>query len=282
LLGVRRNEENAHMEATPPPTPPGGYGQQPAQPGYGQSPYPQVPPGGGQLDTAATFERIGQLYTSQFAVLLGLALVVFVPIALLQGAVASSGSAGLALVTVIIALIGQALYTGAVVEAVHDMRDGRRDFSVPDLFKAAVPFIGPLILTGIVFGIVVVVGLILIIIPGLVFLTWFCLYAPAIVVERSPAFASLSRSRELVRGNGWRVFGVVVVTVVITAVIGSIIQRVVFSALDGFVGALVGNLISNLITAPIFAIAVSTLYFQLRDLQQGTSGLSAPAPPPQV
>src|SRR4051812_36971444 len=145
-----------HMEATPPSPPPpgGGYGQPPGPPGggYGQSPYPSAPPGGGfALDTAATFERIGQLYVSQFPVLLGLALVIFVPIALLQGAVYSSGSVGLAFVTSILALIGQALYTGSVVEAVHDMRDGRRDFSVGDLLKASMPYIVPLILAGIVF-----------------------------------------------------------------------------------------------------------------------------------
>src|SRR4051812_33873368 len=163
-----------HMEATPPSPPPpgggsgqppgppgGGYGQPPAQPGggYGQQPYPSGPQFSGKLDTAATFERIGQLYTSQFVVLIGLALVIFVPIALLQGAVYSSGSVGLAFVTSIIALIGQALYTGSVVEAVHDMRDGRRDFSVGDLFRASFPYIVPLILAGIVFGLIVVVGL---------------------------------------------------------------------------------------------------------------------------
>src|SRR5690348_1001634 len=110
------------MEATPPSPPPGGgYGGQPPPPqpgqpggGYGQSPYPAQPPVGGKLDTAETFERIGQLYTSQFLVLLGLALIIFVPIALLQGAVYSSGSAGLAIVTSILALVGSALYTGSV------------------------------------------------------------------------------------------------------------------------------------------------------------------------
>ena len=44
--------------------------------------------------------------------------------------------------------IGQALYTGAVVGAVEDLRDGRRDYDIGELLRAAVPFIFPLIVTG--------------------------------------------------------------------------------------------------------------------------------------
>jgi hypothetical protein len=255
-----------------PPQPPGD----PYRP-----PYPSVPPAG-KLDTADTFERIGRLYVAQLPVLLGVALVIFVPIALLEGIVNSSNSFALAVLTSVISVAGQALYAGAVVEAVADMRDGRRDFGVPDLLRAAVPYIWPLVLAGILFGIAFVVGLLLLIVPGLVFATWFSLYAPAIVVERQGVLGSFRRSRELVRGNGWRVFGVLVVTVIVTAVLGAIIQRIAFGISDSFGGAAVGALLSGLITAPVFALTVSTLYFQLRDLREGTSGLSGPAPPPRL
>src|SRR3954454_17725843 len=230
------------MEATPPPQQPGGYGTpppgQPAAPG--QSPYPTVP-SGGKLDTAGTFERIFQLYGSQFPILLGTALIIFVPVALLNGAVAKNGNVGLAIVAAVIGLIGQALFTGAVVEAVRDMRDGRRDFGIGDLFSSAAPFILPLILGGIVFGIGFVIGLILIIIPGLIFLPWYCVFAPAIVVERQGVFGSFQRSRDLVRGNGWRVFGVLVVTFIVTAVISNVVQQIALNISDNYVGGLVGS-----------------------------------------
>jgi Uncharacterised protein family (UPF0259) len=223
---------------------------------------PAGPPA--KLDTAAVFERIFEFYGSQFTTLIGLALVVFVPVALLQGIVAASGSLALLFATTVLALVGQALYTGAVVDAVADLRDGRRDFSVGMLLQRAVPFIFPLIGAGILFGLIVALGFVLLIVPGLVFLTWFALFGPAIVVERQGVFAAFTRSRDLVRGNGWRVFGVLVVTVIIVAVIGSIISQIAYGISEDFVGALVGNLISNLITAPIFAITVSTLFFMLR------------------
>src|SRR3954454_14798390 len=106
------------------------------------------------------------LYQRQFVVLIGAALAIYVPIGILTGVVVSSGSVALLLVVTVLSAIGQALYTGAVVEAVEDMRDGRRDFSALDLLRSALPFVLSLIVAGIVYGICVAVGLILLIVPG--------------------------------------------------------------------------------------------------------------------
>lgn len=242
-------------------------------------PYP-APSAGGKLDTAGAFDRIFALYRSQFAVLMGTALVIFVPIGILGGIVASSGSVFLAFVVLGLSLIGSALYTGAVVEAVNDMRDGRRDFSVGDLLQAASPFILPLIAAGFLYGVMVVVGLILLIVPGLVFLTWFSLYAPAIVIERRGIFDAFTRSRDLIRGNGWRVFGVLIVAVLIQSVVQNLLQRIALGAGNSAVLFTILTTVASVITAPIISLAVSVLYFQLRDQREGTQGLSAPAPPP--
>jgi hypothetical protein len=259
------------MSTTPPSTPeqPGG--------GYGQSPHPAQPGGSpAKLDTAGAFERIFDVYGKQFLTLVGLALVVYLPIAILQGIIAASGSIGLIFVTTLLAIVGWGIYTGAVVEAVADMRDGKRDFSIGQLLQRALPFAFPLIGAAIIYGLAVLVGFVLIIIPGLIFMTWFSLFAPSIVVERQGVFASMTRSHDLVRGDGWRVFGVLVVTVIIAGIVGSIIQRIAIGIADNAGGAIVGNLISNLITAPIGAIAVATLFFMLREAKQG-----APAPQPR-
>ena len=237
---------------------------------------------GGKLDTAESFDRIFGLYGHQFAVLIPLAAVIFIPIAVLSGLASRTGSVALGLVYVVLSLVGQALYTGAVVEAVNDMRDGRRDYSLPELLRAAAPYIWALIAAGVLVGLIVLLGLILLVIPGLVFLTWFALAAPAIVVERRGVFAAMTRSRELVSGNGWRVFGVIVVTFLVLLVVGTVFDRIATAASDNFGGHTFASLVGSVLTAPLLSLAVSVLYFQLRDIQQGTSGLAGPAPPPRV
>src|SRR3954447_25433854 len=163
------------------------------------------------LDTAAVFEKLFAVYREQFAVFVPAALIIFVPVALLQALAVSSGGAGLAVVGIVLSVIGSFLLEGVVVEAVRDIQDGRRDLSLGDLFRSVGPVLGMLIGAGLLAGLGIAVGLVLLIVPGLILLTWWALIAPVVVIERPGVGAAFGRSRELVRGNGWRVFGVIVV-----------------------------------------------------------------------
>jgi ABC-type multidrug transport system fused ATPase/permease subunit len=163
-----------------------------------------------------------------------------------------------------------------VVGLVSDVQDGRRDFSAGDLIEAAWPVVLPLIGAGILAGIGIAIGFLLIIIPGLFLLTIWSVIAPVIVVERSGAVDAFGRSRKLVKGNGWQVFGVIVVVFVITAVIGAVLGLIGAGVSNSFAMRALFNLIASTITAPIGALAASTIYFGLVPLQ----GAAPVAPPP--
>ena len=83
----------------------------------------------------------------------------------------------------------------------------------------------PLLGLGIVAGIAIGIGFLLLIVPGLILMTIWSVAAPVLVLERAGVFASLGRSRELVRGNGWQVFGVIVAIFAIEIVLGDRDQR---------------------------------------------------------
>ena len=118
----------------------------------------------------------------------------------------------------------------------------------------------------------------LFIVPGLILLTWWCLIVPVIVLEGKHVGESFSRSRELVRGHGWTVFGVVVVTAILSAIASGIIQAI-FSFLGSFLRYWIGGAIANAIVGPFFAIALTLMYFTLRGLERGRSRPAAPAAP---
>jgi hypothetical protein len=176
-------------------------------------------------------------------------------------------------------LAGQALYTGFVVKLVQDVRDGRRDQGVGDLFSAASPFILPLIGFGILFGVGVAIGFLLLIVPGLILITLWSVGAPAIVVEGIGPIDAFKRSQRLVRGDAWAVFGTLLVVLLIVIVIGFVLSAIANPIGNGEASTWIASIISTTITAPIFAIAVSVLYF---DLGGGASGATpaVPAPPP--
>jgi hypothetical protein len=208
------------------------------------------------------------IYVDQAPVLMPAAAVVFV----FTGIIATLlvvASPALALVAVVIDLVAGTLFTGMVVELVADIQDGRRDASPGQLLRAAAPVLGQLILVGIVAGIGVVIGFVLVIIPGLFLLTIWSVAAPVVVLERPGVLAALRRSRELVRGNGWQVFGVIFTLYIAVGIVSFLIEGVAESA--GSAAGIVARVIVGVLTAPLSALAASVLYFELRGSRRGQS-----------
>ncbi len=225
-----------------------------------------------RLDVGAVIRRVFDIYVDQAPVLLPASAVVFVITGIVT-ALLIAASSGLAVVALLLSLVATTLFTGMVVELVADVQDGRRDHSVGELLSAVTPVLGQLILVGIVVGVCVVVGLILIIVPGLILITIWSVAAPVVVLERPGVFASLGRSRELVRGNGWQVFGVIFVLFVAILIVTTGIELAADSAGTG--AGLVARVVVGVLTGPISALAQAVLYFDLRNAR----GAVAPAAP---
>jgi hypothetical protein len=238
-----------------------------------------------KLDTGRVFERIFQIYGDQFTLLIPAALVLFIPVALLNGLVLTSGGVLAALVTAAISIIATYWYQGMVVEAVVDILDGRRDHTVGSLFSSATPFIWPLFGAGVLAGIGIAIGFILLIVPGLFLLTIWAVIVPAIVIERTGVLDAFGRSRALVRDNGWRVFGVIVVLFLLQLVVGGILQAVADAVTDTFVGYAIADLLVRTLIVPLSAIAATVMFVELRRVkgeplaEDVAGGPTAPAAP---
>jgi hypothetical protein len=233
-----------------------------------------------KLDVGRVIRRVFDIYVDQAPVLMPAAAVVFVITGIASALLVASGP-GLLPVALLISLLATWLFTGMIVELVSDIRDGRRDASVGQLLRAVSPVLGHLILVAIVAGIGIVVGLVLIVIPGLILITIWSVAAPVVVLERPPGLRALGRSRELVRGNGWQVFGAIFVLTILVALVSGVIEAIAESA--GSAAGLVVTVVLGVLTAPISALAQAVLYFELLDLKPAAAGPGmpdAPMPPP--
>jgi hypothetical protein len=228
------------------------------------------------LDVGAVIRRVLDIYVGQASVLMPAAAVVFVFTGILA-AVLVAASPGLALLAVLIGLVATTLFTGMVVELVADVQDGRRDATVGQLLRAVTPVIGQLILVAIVAAVGVLIGFILIIIPGLILITIWSVAAPVVVLERPGVTAALARSRELVRGNGWQVFGVILVFDILVVILASAIELAADSAGSG--AGIVARVIVGVLTAPLSALAAAVLYFELGGGAPGKDAAGDLAPP---
>jgi hypothetical protein len=217
------------------------------------------------------------LYKAHWRHFLPLAFVVFLVISLISLVLALAlGWLGAVLAT-LVGFVGIFWLQGALCEAVADVRDGRADLSISDTLQKVRPRLAPLLGAGVLAGLGVALGLVLLIVPGLVLLTWWSVIVPVVVLERVAAMDSFGRSRELVRGNGWNVFGVIVLTVLILlafAIAFAIVAAVLLSWLPDEGRSFVQTLVVDTLTAPFLALAWTLMYFRLRRGEQETE----PAP----
>lgn len=223
------------------------------------------------ISPGAVVSRIFEIYRDQFGVLFGTAVVLYA----LQFVIYLVLPAALGIVLVVLFWALSILYQGMVVELVQDVQDGRRDHSVGGLLRSVEPVFWPLVAVSILFGIGVGIGFILLIVPGLILLVMWSVVAPVTVLEHPGVFAAFRRSREIVRGNGWNVFGVIVMVFVIVFLI-SIAVGLAASGL-GAVGHALVQWVVNSAIAPITALSASVLYFALRP--RATQAAPATSPP---
>ncbi|RWA22255.1 glycerophosphoryl diester phosphodiesterase membrane domain-containing protein [Mycolicibacterium brumae] len=122
----------------------------------------------------------------------------------------------------------------------------------------------------------VVVPLALLAIPLAVWIWVAMLFAPVVIVlERQPVGEAIRRSWALVRGDFWRVFGIMVLTGLMVAIIAGVLAApfaVGGAVLEGLAGMYmlslvllaIGNAISRIITTPFTAGVTVLLYTDRR------------------
>jgi hypothetical protein len=205
----------------------------------------------------AVVSRIWELYQRDAGTLLPVAAGLYA----IQFLIAIALPLSLALIVSIVFWVLAILYQGFVVELVAADQSNRRA-SVGELLNAVTPVLGPLLVISILFAAGVIIGLILIIIPGLILLTIWSVTVPVEVLEHRGILKSFGRSRELVRGNGWNVFGVIVIVWLIAIVISAVAG--LLAAPLGHVGRDIVQWAVNVAVAPVVALSATVLYFELR------------------
>ena len=209
------------------------------------------------ISPGAIVSRIWDIYRDQFSVLVSTAVVLFSIQFVLTLVLSTAAAFALAILFWALSI----LYQGMVVELVKDIQDGRRDHSIRDLIRSVEPVFWPLAAVSVLFGIGVGIGFVFLIVPGLILLVLWSVVAPVTVLERPGVFAAFGRSRQLVHGNGWNVFAVIVV-VFLSVLVVSVGVGLLAGSL-GSVGRAFVQWALDSALAPITALSASVFYFAL-------------------
>jgi hypothetical protein len=117
-----------------------------------------------------------------------------------------------------------------------------------------------LLAVSIVTGILIFVGLIALIIPGIILAIMFSLVVPTIIIENTGALESLSRSRKLVSGRWLKTFGLLLLLYVIVGIVTVLVG--VISIPFGIAGTLVSSILAAFIQ-PILPIGLTLYYYSM-------------------
>jgi Uncharacterised protein family (UPF0259) len=185
------------------------------------------------LSVGAVAHDVASAYRAHWFFLITMAIVVLLPQSLADAFLDHINVEGIhsardvavlvaAPLTIIVNLFGQAFYAGLAAAAVIEWRAHRPLPGIVALLRS-VP-LGRLVLLDIVLTLGTAFGLVLLVIPGLIFMAYFSISPALVKFEHQGVWGSMRRSRELVRGNFWRVMVTVVGTIVFTEIAVALIS----------------------------------------------------------
>ena len=223
------------------------------------------------------YGRIWRTYRAWARSLIPLAFLVFVPLGLVHalpvhfdatkldlGASVELAGAVLAIMLLAITgLLGEVFYTGAVAIALTHPHgeDGR----APGLFEVVRMVNYPvLIAIDLIFGILVALGFVALVVPGVLLFVYLGLAAPVAEIERRGVRAALARSIRLVRGHFWLVVAVLVPIEVLSDGLTQLATTGAHALLgDSLLAEWLTDTGTNIVLTPFYAVAAVLLTIDL-------------------
>ncbi|HSX14889.1 MAG TPA: hypothetical protein VLE72_03215 [Candidatus Saccharimonadales bacterium] len=153
----------------------------------------------------------------------------------------------------------------AVIYAV----DGSED--QPDVSKLLVrswPMVLPMLLVAILAGLAVLGGLILLIVPGIIFGVWFAFSSYTLVLENQRGTEALKASKALVSGRWGTVFGRLVLLFLVLIGI-SIVTSIVLVFLPATLRSIASAAVSNFVISPLGVVFTYLFYKELKGSSAG-------------
>ena len=193
--------------------------------------------------------------------------VIYVITALLVALLSLGGNAG-AIIGAILSFAATYVVQASLIKAVQDVRDGHVDLDLSETVRAAGPYILPVIGAAILATIGIAIGLFLLIVPGLILLTYWCLIVPFIVVAGAGVFESFGNSMQTVRGYAWRVFGTIVLVFLILIAF-AIVLGFVLIVLPLWLRSFVNDVVTGTLVAPFLALVATLIYYRLTAAHAG-------------
>jgi hypothetical protein len=172
--------------------------------------------------------------------------------------------------------------------------------TVGEAWRHVKPRFGALLGLSLLYTLIVIVGAVVFVIPGVWLYIMFSLASTALILEGAPVGRAMGRSRALVQNAWWRTFGILLLTAVLTYLLAFIVS-LPFSLFNGDLVSVTGvdpdfalsvllttiaTILAQAITLPLTSGVTTLLYIDRRMRREGMdielarqAGVATPPPP---
>jgi hypothetical protein len=224
------------------------------------------------LDIGRALDAAIAIYRRYFVAIVAAMAVAVVPLQLLTFAPRPWGLIGSLLQTVVLG----GVTPGVATLVIADVRAGVEP-TAASVWRRLAP-----ILTGLVLSVALALflagaSIVLLVVPFLLLIVWFQFVGQVVVMERRRFFKAMGRSRDLVQGSYWRVAGYAILAAIITGVVSGALAAAPAAAASQFGLHLAAtraigdgiDIVSRVLVAPVQALLMGLLYFDLRLRREG-------------
>lgn len=163
-------------------------------------------------------------------------------------------------VAIAINLGGEALYAGIVAAAVVEWLEGRELRDMSGTIRSIA--FGSLIALDLILAVGTTVGLVLLLVPGILFFTYMAVSPALIELNGVRVIEAMRQSFALVRGNFWRVL----LFTLVVLLLGETVTTVLESPIHGLHGEVIFNLAIEALVEPFQGLTTVFLALALLDL----------------
>lgn len=228
-----------------------------------------------RFSIGAVLSRGFSIYFSNLMTFLPLSMIAYIPIwigIVVLGDTTVAGqegfTRGFVILLVVSIIAGYWLQAALVYGTISTMRGSAP--SMGETFSRSLAALGGVLLLGIVVTIIVCLGTMLLIVPGIILSMMFFVAIPVAVVERGGVGASLTRSRELTAGHRWPLFALFVILMVVMGAVGAIAGIALGAGGGGVGGAGIWiEQLLNMVIGGIWATTIAVAYHDLRLIKDG-------------
>jgi hypothetical protein len=225
------------------------------------------------LDIGRALDAALAVYRRHFVAIAAAMAIAVVPLELLTLAPRPWSLLGGLLQTVVLG----GVTPGVATLVVADVRAGVEP-TAAGVWRRLAPMLTGLVLSVTLAVVLASLSILLLLVPFLLLVVWFQFVGEVVVIERKTFFAAMGASRDLVQGSYWRVAGYAILGAILTGAVSGVLAAAP-QALAEQVGlhvaatTAIGDvlaIVSRVLVAPVQALLMALLYFDLRMRHEGS------------